>query len=326
MRQEILRAGIETRFLLAELYAYELNRPDSAVREYLLLADQHPNSEYARRSLLACASIENERGDSTAGKGYLRRLIEDHPSSPQAAVAAEILNFQMDLSQNALGLYSRAESLAYDGNNLDSAITLFRYITGNFPDLAPKASYAVAWVLDRYQEDEDSSAFNAYKSVSEQYPQSVYAVAAKDRMGLMARPARKRVPPPEEKPKETEEIRPDADSVRMITQGLPLAPAVRDSGEFIYPRSLLNRSLKGEVLFKIRIDLFGKVEEYEIIGPSGEYAIDSAATVALLDTEFDTSDLDLAKLNTYYKYSIEFERPDINIFNDPYIEENRQRP
>lgn len=326
IRQEILRTGIETRFLLAELFAYELNRPDSALHEYLLIADQHPGSEYAPRGLLACASIEFERGDSTDGKAYLHRLIEEHPRSPQAAAAAEILDSPVDLSQNALEMYSRAEKMVYDGNNLDSAIALFYHIADNFPDLAPKASYAVAWTLDRHQQDEDSSAFHAYEFVSKQYPQSVYAMAAKDRMGLTAKPAKKRTLPAEEQQQEIEEIKPDADSLRMIAQGLPPAPAVREPGEFVYPRALLDRRLKGEVLFKIKISLFGKVEEYEVIGPSGEYAIDSAATVALLDTEFETSDLDFAELDKYYKYSIGFERPDINIFNDPYREERRQGP
>jgi TolA-binding protein len=326
IKQEIERTGIDARFLLAELYAYELNRPDSALHEYLLIADQHPNSEYAPRSLLACASLEIDRGDSAVAEEYLYRLIEDHPRSPQAAAAAEMLSYQLDLSENALGLYSMAESLAYDGVNLDSAITLFRHIEGNFPDLAPKASYAVAWAMDRYQEDEDSSAYHAYKIVGEQYPQSIYAVAARDRMGLMAKAVRRRVSPPEEKREEIEIVEADADSLRMIAQGLPPAPAVKELGEFEYPRALLGRRLKGEVLFKIKINLFGKVEEHEIIGPSGEYAIDSAATVALLDTEFDTSDLDFAKLDKYYKYVIGFERPDINIFNDPYIEERRQGP
>lgn len=326
IRQEIVRTGIDTRFLLAELYASELNRPDSALHEYLLIADQHPNSEYAPRSLLACASLEAGRGDSAAAEEHLYRLIEDYPRSPQAAVAAEMLGYQLDLSENALGLYSMAESLAFDGVDLDSAITLFRYIADTFPDLAPKASYAVAWAMDRYQEDEDSSAYHAYKIVGEQYPQSIYAVAARDRMGLMAKPVRRRVSPPEEKREEIEIVEADADSLIMIAQGLPPAPAVKKLGEFEYPRALLGRRLKGEVLFKIKINLFGKVEENEIIGPSGEYAIDSAATVALLDTEFDTSDLDFAKLDKYYKYSIGFERPDINIFNDPYIEERRQGP
>jgi len=145
-------------------------------------------------------------------------------------------------------------------------------------------------------------------------------------MGLMAKPGRRRVTSPEEEREEAEDIKPDADSLRMIAQGLPPAPAIKELGEFVYPQRLLNRRLKGEVLFKIKINLFGKVEEHEIIGPSGEYAIDSAATVALLDTEFDTSDLDFAKLDKYYKYGIGFERPDINIFNDPYIEGRRQRP
>ena len=56
VRQEIIRSGIETRFLLAELYAYELNRPDSASTEYLLLAKEHPDSPFAIRALLAAAS------------------------------------------------------------------------------------------------------------------------------------------------------------------------------------------------------------------------------------------------------------------------------
>ncbi|MEE8417694.1 MAG: tetratricopeptide repeat protein, partial [candidate division Zixibacteria bacterium] len=327
IRQEITKRGIETRFLLAELYAYELNRPDSALREYVLIADQHPNSEYALRALLASAFLEFDGGDSTVAEEYLYRLIENYPRSPQAAAAAQMLSHPMDLSLNGAGLYCAAESLAYDGNTLDSAITLFRYITDNFPELAPKAFYAVAWALDRHQEEEDSSAFHAYKFVREQYPQSVYATAAEVRMGLMAKPRERRVSPPsEEKREEIEKDKPDYDSLRMTARGLPSAPAVKELSEFVYPQSLLNRRLKGEVLFKIKINLFGKVQEYEIIGPSGEYAIDSAATAALLETEFETSDLDFSKLDMYYKYVIGFERPDINIFNDPYIEERRRGP
>ncbi|MEE8417588.1 MAG: tetratricopeptide repeat protein, partial [candidate division Zixibacteria bacterium] len=79
IRQEITKRGIETRFLLAELYAYELNRPDSALREYVLIADQHPNSEYVLRALLASAFLEFDGGDSTVAEEYLYRLIENYP-------------------------------------------------------------------------------------------------------------------------------------------------------------------------------------------------------------------------------------------------------
>ena len=76
--------------------------------------------------------------------------------------------------------------------------------------------------------------------------------------------------------------------------------------------------MKGEVTFKIKIDITGRVQDYEIIGPSGQRAIDSVATVALLETEFDTANLNFAQLDNFFRYSIPFERPELDIFNDPY--------
>jgi TolA-binding protein len=326
IKQDIIRTGIETRFLLAELYAYDLNRPDSAIREFLQIADQYSESAYAPRSLLACASLELKRSDTVSADGYFRRLVSEHPLSPQASVAAEQLGLKIDRADNARGLYAHAESLALDQGRLDSAVTVFSYIEDNFPDLAPQASFAIAWALEKNQTAEDSSAYYAYNRVCELYPQSVYAAAAKTKMGQgsTAQP-RKRPEHREDIFKKDEEVVPDADSLRQLALGLQPAPPVRKQGEFVYPERLLDRQLKGQVLFKVRLNVFGKVEEYEIIGPSGEYAIDSSATQALLETEFDTSRLDLAELDSFFKYSIRFERPDINIFNDPYQEERRDR-
>ena len=82
--------------------------------------------------------------------------------------------------------------------------------------------------------------------------------------------------------------------------------------------------MKGEVIFKIKLDITGRVQDYQIIGPSGERSIDSVATAALLETEFDTSNLDFTQLDNFFRYSIPFERPDIDLFNDPY-RERRER-
>lgn len=326
IKKEIIRTGIETRFLLAELYAYELNRPDSAIREFLQIADQYRGSAYASRSLLACAFLELKRGDSVSANEYFRRLVHEHPLSSQATLAAEHLGMEIDLSGNALWLYAHAESLALDAGMLDSAITVFSYIADNFPDLAPQASFAIAWALEQSQTVGDSSVYYAYNRVCEQFPQSDYAAAAKTKMGQGPTETQRRRPGRQQQTgEEPEENVPDPDSLRQLALGLKSAPSVRKQGEFVYPERLLDRQLKGQVLFKIRLNLFGKVEEYELIGPSGEYAIDSAATEALLNTEFDTSRLDLAELDSFYKYSIRFERPDINIFNDPYKEERRDR-
>jgi TolA-binding protein len=322
IRTAILQSGIETRYLLAELYAYELSRPDSAIYEYLLIAKEHPQSPYAPKSLLAAAQVELNRKDTVAAMRYLNRVIDEYPDSPQAARAAEITNSPLNMQANAMGLYVSAESLAYSGNNPDSAIALFKFIADKYPDLAPKASLAEAWVLDQIIGVEDSSAYFAYLSVAQKYPETAYAQAANERLGLTAaQGGRKHPPKPTQQPQS--EQQPDenvtADTSGQLMAGdLPLAPQPKKVGDFLYPESLLSKDLKGKVIFKIRIDFSGKVAEHEIIGPSGEYAIDSVATQALINTEFDTSQLSLSQLDGYFQYSIPFSRPNINIYNDPY--------
>jgi len=324
IRQSIIQAGIETRYMLSELYAYELNRPDSALREYLLIAEEYPESPYATKSLLAAAQIEIGRNDSASANVYLRRLVSQYPESPQAVQAAEMLNTPLELTENAMGLYTAAESLIFEAENPDSAMMLLRYIQNKFPDLAPKASFAIAWILDQVIGVEDSSAFQAYAEVVKKYPDTEYALAASDRLSTNVRKDQRKATPRErgDEPQEPAEELPDTS--QQFAGGFPLAPPPRITGQFVYPEALLSKELRGKVIFKIKIDISGKVGEYEIIGPSGEYAIDSSATAALLQTEFDTSELDLVQLDSYFQYSIPFRRPDVRLFNDPYREQRER--
>jgi len=327
VRQELISTGIETRFLLAELYAYDLNRPDSAVTEYLQIVKEHPDSPYAVRSLLAAANIEFSRQDTSRGNVLLRRIVVEYPASPQAVQAAGILDYPLNYSENALGLYARAESLIYYENDPNSAITIFRLIADYFPDLAAKASYAIAWTLDNIVNSTDSSAYYAYVSVKDKYPDTEYAEAAKEKLGLTSkvRERQQRSSSRENVEQQTPgESEVNKDSLMMEAMGLPRAPQVVTLGEFLYPEELLDKDLKGEVIFKIKLDITGRVQDYQIIGPSGERSIDSVATAALLETEFDTSNLDFTQLDTFFRYSIPFERPEIDLFNDPY-RERRER-
>jgi len=327
VRQAIINDGIMTRFLLAELFAYELNQPDSALKEYLLVAGEHPTSQYAPRALLASAYIDLNRSDTLAANEVLQRILTDYPKSPQAAQAANLVGSPIDLSENAIGLYVQAENQIYYEDNPDSAILIFDYIADNFPDLAAKASLAKAWTLDQIIGVTDSSAYFAYAHVTERYPETPYSERANAKINPVSKPARRQI--------ERRSVGDDSngdqpdqavlDSLKQLAQELPDAPPVMTLGDFLYPEVLLHRDLKGEVLFKIRINISGQVIDHEIIGPSGQYVIDSVATHALLETEFNTSSLEFALLDGFFKYSIPFERPEIDIFNDPYKEERERR-
>lgn len=328
IRQAIRQESIETRYLLAELYAYELNRPDSALQEYLVIVKEYPESQYAPRALLAASQLEFNLRDSTMAREYLKQLLNDFPKSPQAVKAADLLNSPIDISINAMGLYAAAESLVYIAHMPDSAIALYKYIADNFPDLRPQASYAIAWVLDQVVGVEDSSAYYAYSDVADKYPETPFGKAAHDRLtGYVSTTNKPKSTPREEEPPSEqapeEEI---PDSTAQLAGGLPFAPEVTKSGEFLYPEALLSRDLKGKVTFKIKLDINGRVRAEEIIGPSGEYAIDSSATAALMNTEFDVSKLDLIQLDGYFQYSISFKRPDLDIFNNPYLRRQETGP
>jgi TolA-binding protein len=326
IRQAIVQSGIETRFLLAELYAYELNRPDSALEEYLLIAHEYPQSQYAPKALLAASRIKFAEGDSASGREFLTQLLNDYAQSPQADEAARTMNSPVN-PLNAIELYSTAERLVYSGENPDSAVILYKYIANNFPDLAPKAAYAAAWTLDQVIGTEDSSAFYAYTDITKKYPHTEFAAAASDRITASTKKStRKSSQSQEQSPSDSTGQKTLPDSAAALAESLPFAPQVVKPGVFIYPEKLLSKDLKGKVLFKVKLSFSGKVEDYQMIGPFGEHLIDSTATEALLQTEFDVSSLSLSDLDGYFQYSIVFERPDINMYNDIYRERRDTGP
>jgi len=225
---------------------------------------------------LAAADIEFNRGDSLAGQAHLQKLLAEHSESPQASLAT--MPNQNTLSPyNAMALYAAAESLVFTENKPDSALVIYKYIANKFPDLAAKADYTAAWILDQVIGVEDSSAYFAYADIVKKYPQTEFSQAASERISPTIKPSTRKPTPSENQSDDGEQVgdsQINPDSAAELAGGLPLAPNVKTPGVFIYPEALLSRELRGKVIFKIRLDLSGRVEQHEIIGPSGEYAID----------------------------------------------------
>jgi TonB family protein len=325
------------RFLLAELYDQELNRPDSALNEYLLLAEQYPESPYAPKALLAAAFIYESKADTSAARTLYNKIVESYPATIQARFAAgHADSAKVSLGSDVFALYNQAESLYFDGQNPDSAIKIFAYIEQNFPtnEFASKSAYALAWVLDQtLANDGDSSAAYAYQNVVNRYADSPYAYQAKIKLGLIRDTTLLVTDTQIQQNQPADSVYQDSlaqsltDSLNSVVFALPMAPPVRDTGIFLYPESLLNKKLKGRVTFKIRLDQFGHVSDYQILGPSGELAIDSAATKALMTTTFDMSQMqDLSHLNDYYRFEIKFSTPKLTEFYNPYEQRQEKGP
>jgi TolA-binding protein len=325
-----VRDDVEIRFLLAELYHHDLNRPDSALNEYLSLAEAYPESEYAPRALLASAFIYEAKKDSANAVRIYRRIVQSYPTSEQARYAVSgISDLEIPFDKNVARLYSQAENMYFIDDNSDSALTLFGYIEANFPgtEYAAKSAFASAWIKSRLvQDDGDSSAYYAYTHIVDRYPETPYADDAKIRLGLVVRES----PEPSDQSQPGQEdsgqgsVNPQEDSLRQavadsLKRTLPRAPAVKDTGEFVWPDSLIREGFKRTVvvIFKIKLDLFGNVIDFEQLGPSGHPEIDSSATVAMKNTTFDMSNLeDLSMLDEYFRYDMRLEPPKYDDFFD----------
>lgn len=329
---------IEIRFLLAELYHHDLNHPDSALSEYLLLAESYPESPYAPKALLASAQIYEQKEDTIKARELYKRIVNFYPSTEQARYAVKKCDdVIIPPEKDVAGLYTQAEDLYFVYDNPDSALILFEFIEATFPqsEFAVKSAFARAWIIDKtLKTDGDSSSYYAFAAVTENYPETPYAEEAKIKMGLVKRklPVERQLPeetPVEEllTPEEDSLRRARADSLKRFAFTLPSAPAVKDTGEFLYPEHLLKLKLKGRVTFKIKVDLFGNVVDYEMLGPSGNADIDSVAIEALLNTTFDVSSIqDLSKLDEYFRYDIPFEPPELDGFYDPYRDLEERGP
>lgn len=333
-----LDEDIEIMFLLAELYYQDLNRPDSALNEYLLLAETYPESPYAPKALLASAHICEQRKDTLKARKLYKRIVNLYPSTPEAKyVADKYDDLEIPAREDIAGLYAQAEDMYFIHNAVDSALALFEFIEDRFPEseFAAKSAFSRAWIMDEtLGTDGDSSSYYAFSAVAKKYPETPYAEEAKIKMGLAERERQAERQQPEQQPEEgiltPEEDslkRAQADSLRRLAFTLPPAPAVKDTGEFLYPEHLLRLKFKGRVTFKIKIDLFGNVVDYQMLGPSGNADIDSVATEALLNTTFDVSSIqDLSRLDEYFRYEIRFEPPELDEFYDPYRDLEERGP
>jgi TonB family protein len=299
-------------FLLAELYLTQMHQPDSALVEYLALADKYPESEYAAQSLYAAAWIlENIKQDTTGAKQIYQRILDNYPGSDYLKPALEFLNVSSDSLEvaNPEREYLEVEKMLFEDKNIDSALALCNQIIQQFPasQSAVKASYAIAWITEHYANTGDSTVVLAYQKVIDEYPNSEYADEARIKLGLPPlRQASSPAPPPEEQP--PEQPAPDtslADTTSSSTPSIPMAPPPLTAGVFVYPESEKESGIKGKVTFKIMIDFQGKVMDAVLINKTGNYWIDEAAKQTALQTTFDPQKIDPALLGGWFLYDVE---------------------
>ncbi len=180
---------------LAELFYFQLGRADSAMTHYWHAYRANPDSSSAAQALYPIAYIlRTTEHDSARADSLLRIIVERFPQSPQAGEARRLLGLpptpkEQDL---AAALFWRADSFLWQTELADSALALFAALSETFPnsDYAPRALYAIAWVLEQRLRD-NVRALEAYRKLLALYPDSPQGKAAKRKVEVYDREVEK---------------------------------------------------------------------------------------------------------------------------------------
>lgn len=185
--KDTLFASIKTfSFEIGELFATELDAPDSAYSWLHRAIDLGLDSVRAPRALFALAGIAAITKDSTYGdaKGIYQTIIEKYPLSNAAEESRIALGFGPTPKKEDMAkrLFMSAESLMYAGKPQEAIDTLdvIQREYGSSP-LMPQASYLKAWIYEHDLSKPDS-AIAQYKMISNRFGASLYGAAAMKRV------------------------------------------------------------------------------------------------------------------------------------------------
>jgi TolA-binding protein len=218
----------KSKILLAELFMFNFNRPDSAMREYLDVFEFFPQTEYAPQAMYSLAYLLGDAPATLSMRdSILQVLAFQYGNTPQGHGAKRRLGL-VDTTAAAPttpNLLRKAEEILIAQNDAQRAVQLYQEFLQRQPDskLAAQSLYAMGWIYEHKLAD-NKQALAAYKKLIEDYPDSP-----------MARQVRQKVAAVEQKksePAQVEPARPDQIPEAPPVAGAPEAkpsPATADS-------------------------------------------------------------------------------------------------
>lgn len=305
----------KTRFLLAEFYLTQMDKPDSALAEYRSLVESHPNSEFTPKALLAMAWIcHTLLGDTVSSKKICEEILEKYPNSDYSKPAKKFLNIYPEILAMDMPeiLYLQAESLLLIHHQMDSALVLYQKIVDQYPNSSwgAKALYAMVWAKENYELLPDSEILLAYQEILDKYPDTKYASVAESKLGkkktkneVATAVDTSTTPKVDSIPKDSLVGNPVVD-IEQLKKQYPLPPLPKFKGPVIYPITLSDQKITGRVGMKIMIDFLGAVREAVVLYTSGYPDMDKAAQDAALKTLFDPLMIPPEQYNSWFFYEL----------------------
>ncbi len=177
---------VKSKLALAEIYLFEFNQPDSALKEYIDILETDTTRKVIPKTLFTIGYIcETFKNDTLLADSVYHRLITKYPDDPLARQArTKIKSLDViDPEAEIANKYHSAEKAYIDKHQYDDAIQTFESIYKDAPasEYAPKALLAMGWIYENNIQKYDK-AFEIYQNLINEYPSSIYAKQVKQKV------------------------------------------------------------------------------------------------------------------------------------------------
>ena len=173
-------------------------KTDLALEEYERISEEYPRTEQAADALYRMGVI-HQKSDPDRASEYFDRASKESSSSEVARLAKvkradleRLASFRAELADttktvSAEMFFGLAELFLVRLDQPDSAMAAYRRVAEAFPesDLAPRALYAIACILERGSDksEESEEPEEIFEALIKKYPDSEAAEAAKRKLG-----------------------------------------------------------------------------------------------------------------------------------------------
>lgn len=326
-------------FLLAELYFFKLDKPDSAYQEFEYILLNFPESYLAPKSLIAMAALQRDfYKDTLAYDSILRKVLSDYARSDFAPEAINLLGLSGTAIDTGYAKYyfHKAEDFAFEQNNIDSAKYYYNLIADSFPrsNLNVQARYAAIWMDEEFASLGDSSLYFAYVDFVDSFPNTIFGKEADQKLLMAEGKAKKPIDrvfdeepynetnnnqqadtsatPASQQDEETVKyqedlnfIDPNGNIIRETKEG-----PIRTEREFRYPPAAYLTNFYGNLTFQIKINAFGEIDDIRLMTPTESPELNEEAEKVLESSRFDTGWMEPEEYDTWFVYKFRVDRPE----------------
>ena len=226
--QKIAAELAKSKILLAELFLFNFNRPDSAMREYLDVFEFFPQTEYAPQAMYSLAYILGDAPATLVMRDSILQVLAGQYANTLQGQGAKRRLGRSDTLALATGmpeLIRQAEAHLVKEKDAKRAVQLYEEFLQREPKskYAAQSLYAVGWIYE-HELANNKQALAAYKKLLEAYPESPMARRIRPKVLAVEQPAKPKPAPTMALPiaVAADTIAAATDSAAVVDDELPL--------------------------------------------------------------------------------------------------------